>query len=429
MSNVVELCQALVRFDTSNFGGGVAQGEREAAEFVAEQLADVGIEPHVLESAPRRTNVVARVPGSDPTAPALLVHGHLDVVPAVAGDWSVDPFAAAIEDGFLIGRGTADMKGACATTLSVVRSMLRSGQQPRRDIVVAFTADEEDTGECGAFFLVKKHPDLFDGVTEGVSESGGYTLHLPEGKRIYPVAVGERGSAWMRLTARGTAGHASKANPDNAVLHLTRAMARLGEHQWPLRPSPGVVALLHRLGEILDVPVDLDDIDALLDRLGAASPLVASTLRCSTAPTMLEAGYKVNVVPGTAVGHVDGRILPECEQEFHDTVDGLLGPFVECELVNHGQPLAAPFDSPLMDVISDAITAEDPGSHVLPFVMSGGTDAKAFAELGIAGYGFAPVGLTPELTYGNLAHGVDERVPVAGLEFGARVFERFLTAC
>lgn len=429
MSEVVELTQQLVRFDTSNFGGGAAEGERAAAEFVAERLAEVGIEPHVLESAPRRTNVVARIPGSDPSAPALLVHGHLDVVPAVAADWSVDPFAAAIEDGYLIGRGTADMKGACATTLAVVRSMLRSGRQPRRDVVVAFTADEEDTGEFGAHFLATKHADLFDGVTEGVSESGGYTLHLPEGRRIYPVAVGERGSAWMRLTAQGTAGHGSKSNPDNAVLHLTRAMARLGEHQWPLRPSPGVVALLHRLGEILGVPVDLDDIEVLLDRLGTAAPLVVSTLRCSTAPTMLEAGYKVNVVPGTAVGYVDGRILPGCEDEFLSTVDELIGPNVERELINHGSALSAPYDGPLVQTMTAAVTAEDPDSHVVPFVMSGGTDAKAFAELGIAGYGFAPVGLTPDLTYGTLAHGVDERVPVAGLEFGARVFERFLTSC
>jgi acetylornithine deacetylase/succinyl-diaminopimelate desuccinylase-like protein len=425
MGEVVELCADLVRFDTSNFGAGRSNGELPAAEYVVDKLAEVGVESTLLESAPGRANVVARIPGSV-GGPGLLVHGHLDVVPAVAADWSVPPFAGEIRDGFLYGRGTVDMKAACATTLAVVRDFARTGRRPRRDVVLAFLADEEDTGDYGSRFLVTKHPDLFEGVTEAVSESGGFTVQAADGVRLYPVAVGERGSAWMRLTATGTAGHAAKVNPDNAVVTLVNALARLGSYQWPIRLSPAVEGFLRAVCPLLGVPLDLSDVDGTVARLGAAASLVSATVRCSSTPTMLEAGYKVNVVPGSAVAYVDGRVLPGCEDEYLKTVDELLGPGIVREFVNHEEPLAAPHTGPLMDAMTAALVAEDPGATVVPFVMSGGTDAKAFARLGINGYGFAPLGLPPEQGYGSVAHGVDERVPVDGLEFGARVFERFL---
>lgn len=425
MHEVVELCADLVRFDTTNFGAGKSNGELAAAEYVVDKLAEVGISSTLLESAPGRANVVARIPGSV-GGPGLLVHGHLDVVPAVAADWSVPPFAGEIRDGFLYGRGTVDMKSACATTLAVVRSFARSGIRPRRDVVLAFLADEEDTGDFGSRWLVTEHPELFDGVTEAVSESGGFTVQAADGVRLYPVAVGERGSAWMRLTANGTAGHAAKVNPDNAVVTLVQALARLGSYQWPIRLSPAVERFFRAVCPLLDVPVDLSDVDGMVARLGAAASLVSATVRCSATPTMLEAGYKVNVVPGSAVAYVDGRVLPGCEEEFVATVDELLGPGIVREFVNHEAPLAAPHEGPLMDAMSAALLAEDPGSAVVPFVMSGGTDAKAFARLGINGYGFAPLSLPPAQGYGSVAHGVDERVPVEGLEFGARVFDRFL---
>ncbi|HZE49803.1 MAG TPA: M20/M25/M40 family metallo-hydrolase, partial [Jatrophihabitantaceae bacterium] len=292
---VVELCADLVRFDTSNFGGGKAHGERPAADYVVAKLAEVGIDSTLLESAPGRANVVARIPGRE-DGPALLVHGHLDVVPAVAADWTVPPFAGEIRDGFLYGRGTLDMKAACATTLAVVRSFARTGRQPRRDVVLAFLADEEDTGDYGSRWLVTEHPELFAGVTEAVSESGGFTVHAGDGVRLYPVAVGERGSAWMRLTAHGTAGHAAKVNDNNAVLRLVQALARLGSYEWPIRLSPAVQGFLESVGPALGVEVDLSDVDGTVARLGTAAPLVSATVRCSTTPTMLEAGYKVNVV-------------------------------------------------------------------------------------------------------------------------------------
>ncbi len=429
---VTELCAELVRIDTTNYGAGKSVGELQAAEYVVERLAEVGIDSVLLESAPGRANVIARIPGTDPTLPGLLVHGHLDVVPAVRADWQVDPFGGEIRDGMLWGRGTIDMKGACATTLATVRAMARSGVRPRRDVVLAFMADEEDNGEYGAKWLVEHHPALFAGVTAAVSESGGFTLHAsgPAGPaRIYPIAVGERGSAWMRLTARGTAGHASKVNPDNAVLHLVAALTRLGQNDWPLRvPYP--------CSTTCSGPVTCSASrstwptrQTAVARLGAAGRLVSATLRCSTAPTMIEAGYKVNVVPGTATAYVDGRVVPGCEDEFEAEVDRLIGPQVTREYVGHDSPIVTDWGNPVTDAIAASVLEEDPGATVLPFVMSGGTDAKSFAKLGIAGYGFAPIQLGPGLDYYTMAHGVDERVPVDGLRFGARVFERFLTNC
>ena len=426
---VVELCAELVRFDTSNYGAGKSNGERDAADYVVRRLAEVGIESTVLESAPGRANVVARLGGSEPGRPALLVHGHLDVVPAVADDWSVPPFSGEIRDGFLYGRGTVDMKSACATTLAVARAFARSGRQPRRDVVLAFVADEEDSGDYGARWLVKQHPELFAGVTEAVSESGGFTVHASPQLRLYPIAVGERGTAWMRLTATGTAGHAARVNRDNAVLRLVQALDRLGSYEWPVRLTPAVAGFLQTVGDALGVPVDLSDADATVAGLGEAASLVSATVRCSTTPTMLEAGYKVNVVPGSATAYVDGRILPGCDEEFLATVDRLLGPGITREFVNHETALAAPHEGPLVDAITAALVAEDPAATVVPFVMSGGTDAKAFARLGIAGYGFTPLQLPAGPVYYRLAHGIDERVPVDGLRFGARVFDRFLSSC
>ncbi|NDL59314.1 M20/M25/M40 family metallo-hydrolase [Phytoactinopolyspora mesophila] len=426
--DVVALASDLIRIDTTNRGGGDCV-ERPAAEYVAQRLEEVGVSATLLESAPGRTNVVARIPGSEPELPGLLVHGHLDVVPADAADWSVHPFSGEVRDGVLWGRGAVDMKNMVAMTLSVVRSWSTAGRQPRRDIVLAFTADEEDTGAYGAGFLADKHPEFFEGCTEGISESGGYTFHA-NGCRLYPIGAAERGTAWLKLTARGTAGHGSKVNRDNAVGALAAAMNRINEYQWPVRLTPTVREALVQIGAALGVKVEPDDagfdVDAVIEQLGPARRLVESTVRNSTNPTMLEAGYKVNVIPGVATGHVDGRVLPGTEDEFEKTIEELTGPRVDWDYYHREVPLSAPVDSPTFAAMVDSLLAEDPDGYVVPYCMGGGTDAKQFSRLGIAGYGFAPLKLPPEFDYGALFHGVDERVPVQALEFGARVLDRFL---
>ncbi|MEV5557719.1 M20/M25/M40 family metallo-hydrolase [Nonomuraea wenchangensis] len=420
MKSVAEICSDLIRFDTTNPGSG----ERPAAEYTATLLADAGLEPVVFEAAPKRTTVVARIAGDSPDA--LLVHGHLDVVPADPAEWRMHPFSGEIVDGCVYGRGAVDMKGSCAMTLAAVLGMAARGERPRRDLVLAFLADEEATGDHGSRHAVAEHRELFDGVSEAISESGGFSVDSG-GHRVYPIAVGERGTAWMKLTAHGVAGHGSRPPVDNPVATLVHALSRVASHRWPVRLTPSVAALLKELGEITGRPVDLDRLDEESARLGPLGSLFRSQIRNSANPTMLDAGYKVNVVPSTAEAHVDGRYLPGLREEFLETIDELLGAKVTREFVNLEDAPDAPYPSAFFDELAGALTAEDPLARPVPYVMAGGTDAKSFARIGIKGYGFAPLMLRPDLDYFGMFHGKDERVPVEGLEFGVRVLTRLLT--
>ena len=425
LGEVVRFTSDLIRIDTTNRGGGDCQ-ERPAAEYAAARLAEAGLEPTLLERTKGRTNVVARLEGTDPSADALLVHGHLDVVPAQADDWSVHPFSGEVRDGVVWGRGAVDMKNMDAMILAVVRLWARLGVRPRRDLVIAFTADEEASAEDGSGFLADHHPGLFEGCTEGISESGAFTFHDGAGRELYPIAAGERGTGWLKLTARGRAGHGSKVNRANAVTRLAEAIARIGAYEWPLRLTPTVGAALTELATLYGVDADLVDVDGLLDKLGPAAKLVEATVRNSANPTMLSAGYKVNVIPGEAVAHVDGRYLPGGEEEFRATLDRLTGPDVEWEFHHHEVALQSPLDSPTYARMRAAVEEFAPEGHVVPYCMSGGTDAKQFSRLGITGYGFAPLKLPEGFDYQALFHGVDERVPVEALHFGVRVLDRFL---
>lgn len=429
LDEVVTFTSELIRIDTTNRGGGDCR-ERPAAEYVAERLAAAGLEPTLLERTPGRTNVVARIEGTDPSADALLVHGHLDVVPAEPADWAVHPFSGEVRDGVVWGRGAVDMKNMDAMVLAVVRSWARHGIRPRRDIVLAYTADEEASAEDGSGFLADHHPGLFEGCTEGISESGAFSFHPAPGMTLYPIAAGERGTAWVKLTAHGRAGHGSKVNTANAVTRLAAAVARIGAHPWPVRLTPTVRAALTELAALYGIETDVNadgfDVDRLLEKLGPAAALVEPTVRNSANPTMLDAGYKVNVIPGHAVAYVDGRMLPGGEEEFTETMDRLTGPDVEWEFHHREVPLEAPVDSPTFARLRAAVEHFAPDGHVVPFSMSGGTDAKQFSRLGITGYGFSPLKLPPGLDYGALFHGVDERVPVDALHFGVRVLDHYL---
>jgi len=429
---VEELCAELIRFDTTNLGDGKSLlGERALAEFVAGHLTDAGITPTLLERDPTRTNVVARVPGTDPALAPLLVHAHLDVVPADASEWSVPPFAGEIRDGYVWGRGAVDMKDMCAALLTVLSRWSAADIRPRRDIVLAFVADEEDRGEWGAHWLVEEHRELFEGCVAAIGESGGYTVRTThtDGRqvRLYPVATAERGTSHLRLTAHGRAGHGSRRNEDNAVIALVHALSRLAAHRWPVHLTPAVRAFLERAAPALGIEVDWDDMDETLRRLGPAAKVIENTVRNSTTPTVLSAGYKVNVIPGVASALVDTRVLPGTEHDLLAEIDRIIGPGVRREFVQHQQAVQAPVDTPWFDAMADALRAFDPEGVVVPFCMGGGTDAKAFASLGIDCFGFAPLFLPEGFDHRLMAHGVDERVPVEGLRFGVNVLDRFLS--
>lgn len=431
LDEAVEFTSGLIRIDTTNRGGGDCR-ERPAAEYVAERLAAAGLQPVLLERTPGRTNVVARIEGSDPSAEALLVHGHLDVVPAEAADWSVDPFSGEVRDGVVWGRGAVDMKNMDAMVLALVRAWARAGVKPRRDIVIAYTADEEDSAIDGSGFLADHHPHLFEGCTEGISESGAFTVHTGRGpgRTLYPIAAGERGTAWLKLTAHGTAGHGSKPNRANAVSRLAAAVARIGAYEWPVRLTDTLIACITELAALQGLSVDPRhpgfDLDAVLAELGPAAVLVEATVRNSANPTMLSAGYKLNVIPGQATAYVDGRMLPGGEAEFIATLDALTGPDVRWEFHHREPALQAPVDGRTYAILRESVERFDPDGHVVPFCMAGGTDAKQFSRLGITGYGFSPLKLPPGFDYWALFHGVDERVPVEALHFGVRVLDRAL---
>ncbi len=426
---VVDICRELIRIDTTNTGDGSGPGERKAAEYVAGLLADAGLEPQIHEAVPGRTNVLAHWPGADPArTDALLVHGHLDVVPAEAADWQVHPFSGEVVDGYVWGRGAVDMKDFDAMLLSVVRERQRTARPPARPVVLCFTADEEAGGHQGAEPLIADLREEFAACTEAIGEVGGFSTTV-RGRRMYLIEAAEKGMAWMRLTARGRAGHGSMINDDNAVTRLAGAIARIGAHQWPVTLTPTMRTLLAAVADLAGTEATPENAEALIEEFGPAARMIGATLRHVSNPTMLDAGYKVNVIPTEATAHVDGRFLPGHEDEFFATLAELCGEGVDIDFISRQRPWETPYAGPIVDAMTRSLLAEDPDAVVAPYLMSAGTDAKHFTKLGIRTYGFAPLRLPEDLDFTALFHGVDERVPVDALEFGARVLDRFFDDC
>jgi acetylornithine deacetylase/succinyl-diaminopimelate desuccinylase-like protein len=421
---VVRVARDLIRFDTTNWGGGRSRGEREAAEYVGAYLADLGLEPQYYEPIERRTNVSARVRGKNPDKPALVVHGHLDVVPAIAEDWSVDPFAGEIRDGMLWGRGAVDMKNMDAMILTSVADILRAGDQPERDLVLAFFADEENGGVEGSALVVRDRPSWFEGATEAISEVGGYSIAVAD-RRAYLLQVGEKALVWIRLVARTRGGHGSRFHPVNAVTLLSEAVARLGRASWPVTLTPTTRALLEGLRG-LGASAAGDDPDVLAAAAGPASGFLKSSWRTTTNPTGLTAGYKHNVIPDLAEATIDVRVLPGTEDAALEEIREIVGPDVEIEVVVRDIGLETPFEGALVEAMVGALGAHDPGVPVLPYMLAGGTDNKALSRLGITGYGFAPLRLPVDFDFTGMFHGTDERVPLDALEFGQRVLTDLL---
>jgi acetylornithine deacetylase/succinyl-diaminopimelate desuccinylase-like protein len=434
---VVELVSSLIRFDTSNTGDpATTKGEGDCARWVQAQLTEVGYECEYLEAgAPNRGNVFARLAGADPSRGALMIHGHLDVVPAEPADWSVHPFSGAISDGYVWGRGAVDMKDMCGMMIAVARHFKREGIVPPRDLVFAFVSDEEHGGTYGADWLVNNRPDLFHGVTEAIGEVGGFSLTVPRHdggeRRLYLIETAEKGLSWMRLTARGRAGHGSMVHDDNAVTAVADAVAKLGRHQFPLVLSDTVQQFLTAVAEETGYSFDVDspDLDGTIAKLGGIARIVGATLRDTANPTMLKAGYKANVIPQTAEAMVDCRVLPGRKEAFEREVDALIGPDVVRSWERDLPSYETTFDGDLVDQMNASLLELDPDARTVPYMLSGGTDAKSFQRLGIRCFGFIPLRLPPELDFAALFHGIDERVPVDALEFGAQVLQHFLEHC
>ena len=422
---VVSICQELIRIPSVNFGEGKGD-EKAVAEYVVKSLAEVGITAEIYESAPNRCNVIARIKGSDSSRPGLVVHGHLDVVPANADEWSVDPFSAEIRDGMIWGRGAVDMKNVDAMILAIVRNWARTNFTPTRDIVLAFFADEEAGMTFGSRWMTAHHPEVFAGCTEAISEVGGFSVTVGDGKRLYFIEAAQKGIHWMRLTSRGRAGHGSMMNDDNALTALTEAVAKIGRYQWPQRYTKTVKVLFKKIAEATGKPFDMEDLRPLLKEIGPTERMIGATLQNTANPTMLEAGYKANVIPGSASAVIDGRFLPGYEDELNQTIRSIIGSDIEIETISRDIALEVDFEGDLVDAMCNSITKFDPEGIPVPYLMSGGTDNKALSELGIVGYGFSPLQLPADLDFMALFHGVDERVPISGLHFGVNVLKEFM---
>lgn len=424
-NETITLCQEMIRIPSVNYGEGRGD-EKAMAEYVASKLAEVGIKSELIETAPNRVNVVAKIEGSDQSRPGLVLHGHIDVVPVNADDWSVDPFSGEIKDGFIWGRGAVDMKDMDAMILATVRMWQRVGYKPPRNILLAFFADEEAGSDYGSRWLVKHRPELFDGYSEAVSEVGGFSLTITGGHRLYLVEAAQKGINWMKLSAKGTAGHGSFINPDNAVTKVADAVSRIGNYEWPQLETKTSGLLFRKIAQLTGDKYDPKNVKPLLKHLGGAVRMLGATISNTANPTMLEAGYKVNVIPQSASAVVDGRFLPGYEDQLQQTIKRLAGDDIEVEMITRDIALEVEFAGPLVDAMCKAITGEDKEGIPVPYLMSGGTDNKALSDLGIIGYGFSPLRLPENLDFFSLFHGVDERVPIDGLKFGVRVLYEFL---
>jgi len=429
VDEVVTITQDLIRIDTSNFGdSSETQGEIEAAEYCAERLREVGLSPEVITtSSPRRAGMFLRIPGLDSHAGAVVLHGHLDVVPAIAADWTHPPFGAEIDDGFIWGRGAVDMKNTDAMILTVMREWARTGYQPRRDVIVAMFPDEEAGMMHGSQWFVRERPDLFHGATHAVGEVGGFSISVRDDLRLYPIQTAEKGIRWMRMRLHGRAGHGSMIHPDNVVSEVARLAMDFAELPWPRRITPTVEAFLQELRDAFDLPQA--EPEELLTRIGTLGMLVGATLQNTTNPTMLNAGYKVNVIPSLGELCVDGRVLPGFEDEFETSVRELIADRADMEYINHDIAVESPWESPFVAHMAEALRLFDQHSRAVPYMISGGTDAKALSTLGIDCYGFSPLQMPADLDYWRLFHGVDERVPIDGLRFGTQVLDTFLRSC
>jgi acetylornithine deacetylase/succinyl-diaminopimelate desuccinylase-like protein len=448
----VEHLRALIRIPSVN-PPGVADaaagrdstgGETAAAAYCAEVLTSAGVAAEVLETVPGRGSCFARLPatGLDPDPPLVLL-SHVDVVPVDVESWSHDPFGGELIDGVVWGRGAVDMKDMVAMELSVMLALARAGGERSRDVILAAVADEEAGGVFGAGHWAAERPDLFSDAggrraAAALNEVGGYSMTV-RGRRVYGIQVAEKGIAWTRLHATGTTGHASMPHPDNAALKLAEAMTRLAAAPQPARLTPVVEKFLAALGlaAVADGIRAGDEASAFaaLDA-GVDDPVlrrsIAAMLRDTVTPTMIQAGKKMNVIPGSGEAQVDVRTLPGTDQEaLLAEMQATVGTLARVEPVITLPAIEAAGDAPIVELMRSALLAADPEATATPMMITPGTDAKALVTLGIPTYGFAPLQLAAEMPFLSLFHGHDERVPVSAIEFGLpvlhEVVSRFVT--
>ena len=413
----VAILSRYVQIDTTNPPGN----ELKAAAFLKAILDKEGIDARVIESAPGRANLYARLKGSGAKKAILLMH-HMDVVPAQANLWREPPFSGALKDGMIWGRGTLDNKGGGVMALLTLVALKRQNIQLKGDVILLGTADEEAGGVLGAGFLVEKHPELFKDVSVVFNEGGGIRVGDDGRARLYSVGVAEKVPLWLKLTAPGTPGHAASPGDNQAVLKLVAALHRLAGYQSPIKVIPEVqkfyadsatTAPANRREHYLDLRRALQEpmfaAEFLKDRSNNAR------VRNTISVTGIKGSDKINVIPAEASAEVDVRLLPgEAPQAFIDELRRVLADdSIKIEILLSRTAATSPTSPEAMKVIAEYAKTHDPGAAILFPVGSGFTDCHFFRAKGIPCLGFLPQRSTPSSE--GLVHGVDERMPVERL--------------
>ncbi len=421
-----ELLQRLIRFDTTNPPGN----EAACVQYVADLLAEQGIDYQIIAKDETRPNLLARLPGAG-QAPPLLLYGHVDVVTAADQQWTHPPFSGAIADGFVWGRGALDMKGGVAMMIAACLRARANRVTPPGDVLLLVLADEEVGGRYGAGYLVNEHPQLFKGVRFGIGEVGGYTSYL-KGRKYYPVQIAEKSGCGTMAFFRGPGGHGSMPLRDGAMAQLGHALQVLNQNRLPVHVTPGVRLMIEALagplpadeGEQLLRLLDPAQTGQVLDELGDFGRWLEPLLHNTVNATIVEGGHKSNVVPSEVRLRLDVRILPgqDCES-VHAELRDLLGSDVELELQLMGGKGVSPEnpDMGLFNTLADILRQADPDAIPVPAITPAGTDGRWFSQLGIQSYGFLPMDLPPEIEFMSALHAADERIPVASMEFGTDV--------
>lgn len=418
----VELLQSLLRFDTTNPPGN----EGPCIWYIRDVLAAAGIECAILANDPDRPNLVARLPGQG-KAPPLLLQGHVDVVTTRGQTWQHPPFAGDVADGYVWGRGAIDMKDGVAMLLAAFMKAKVERLPLAGDVVLAVVADEEVGGVYGAGYLVENHAHLFEGIRYGIGEFGGFTIYVGP-RKFYLIQVAEKTGCRARLIFRGPGGHGSMPLRGGAMAKLGRVLQRLDASRPPIHVTPATRQLIETMAAALPSPLgatvsallDNDRVDAALADIGPLARLLGPILRNTASPTIVRGGDKINVIPSEIVLELDGRLLPgQSSDDLVGELAAIVGDDAEIEVKRYiPPPNDDALDLSLFPLLAEIIREADPEGIPAPFLMSGGTDGRLFAKLGIQPYGFLPMNLPRGSDFLSILHAADERLPVEAMDFG-----------
>ena len=424
----VELLQNLIRFDTTNPPGN----EAACIGFIDDVLTTAGFETMILARKEPRANLITRLPGRG-DVPPLLMYGHVDVVTTEGQAWTHPPFEGTIADGYVWGRGTLDMKGAVAMMMSALMRAKAEGFVPAGDVILAVVSDEEAGGDYGARYLVENHADLFKGILYAIGEAGGFSFHVGSAT-VYPIMVAEKQICWIRATVRGEGGHGSMPVRGEAMAKLAQMLQTLDRRRLPVHVTEPTRQMIEAIASVLPATQKLllrqllnpALTNAILNLAGPLGEVLNPLLHNTVSPTVVQASTKTNVIPCEVSVELDGRLLPGLSAEVMvSELRALLGSEVELEIIRH-EPGPPEPDMGLFDTLADILRKADPGSTPGPLVLAGVTDARHFARLGIHTYGFTPMKIPPDLNVWQLAHGIDERIPVDSMEFGTEAIYKLL---